>query len=123
MPYRITWKDKLIVFEYYGKVTSADIRESNQQAYGDSRFDSLKWELVLFDEAETVEFKESDIRLIAYMDKAAAQSNPYITVVFAGKSEAMEQIQELYSKMDSAAPWPVVSFDSYESAIAHISEN
>lgn len=123
MPYRINWQDTYIVFEYFGKVTSADIRESNQEVYGDSRFDNLKWELVLFDKADSVEFRESDIRLIAYMDKAAARSNPYIKVAFVGTNKVLDQVKKLYSKSENAVPWPVLEFESYDRAIAQITKD
>lgn len=122
MPYRITWNPKYVVFEDLGIVTSEDIIESNKQVYGDERFDELSWELVSFDEADSVSFIPSNIRLVAYMDKAAARSNPKITVAFVGESQILEDIEKAYADVLAHTSWPVIRFDSADEAVAYITQ-
>ncbi|MDQ8187125.1 hypothetical protein [Pelagicoccus sp. SDUM812002] len=123
MPYRINWKSSYVLFEYFGKVTCADIVESNKEVYGDERFDDLRWELVSFDEAESVAFKENSIRLIAYMDQAAARSNPHITVAFQGTTKILKEVEVAYSNTGSKPTWPVVHFETREEALAYLTES
>jgi hypothetical protein len=123
MPYKIHWKPNYVSFDYFGEVTSEDIIESNKRVYGDSRFDELRWELVSFDDTGTVDFKTTNVRLIAYMDQAAARSNPHITVAFIGKTEILKEVQAAYAKTNMESAWPVIHFDSQAEAIAHIAKH
>lgn len=123
MPYTLFWKERYVVFEYFGEVSSDDLIASNQEVYGDERFDSLRWQVVLFDATETVAFNNTKIRLIAYMDQAAAQSNPHITIAFVGTSETLETVEAAYSVVSANPVWPLLRFDSREEAIAYISQS
>lgn len=119
MPYKINWETRYVSFEYFGVVTSEDIISSNQQVYGDSRFDSLRWQLVSFDKTESIAFKTSDIRLIAYMDKAASHTNPNITVAFVGKTKILEEVAAEYDAVSTSTNWPLLHFESCEEAISY----
>ncbi|MDQ8181545.1 hypothetical protein [Pelagicoccus sp. SDUM812005] len=122
MPYKIIWNSSYVCFDYYGKVTSEDIVESNKEVYGDPRFDELRWELVSFDETESVAFKPANVRLIAYMDEAAARSNPYISVAFIGKTSILKEVEEAYANTGAKPTWPVFSFESREEALEYITQ-
>ncbi|EDY83825.1 hypothetical protein VDG1235_3452 [Verrucomicrobiia bacterium DG1235] len=123
MPYRISWKPHYVIFQYYGCVTSEDIIESNKQVYGDPRFDDLRWELVNFDQTESVAFRPQDIRLIAFMDKAAAHSNPHITIAFVGKTEVLDEAVKAYDSAGAHPSWQTVHFDSEDEAIKYITQS
>lgn len=122
MPFEIKWNRDFVLFDYFGKVTSRELVKSNELVYGDSRFDSLRWELVHFDRAENVKIVERDIRLIAYMDQAAFRSNPNITVAFIGKTSVLDDVEKLYRISGSAPTWPQIHFESYDEAIAYITQ-
>ena len=122
MPFSIHWHDRAVVFEYSGKVTSQDLLRSNQQVYGDERFDRLRWQLVFFDEVETVEFTNSDVKLIAYMDRGAAISNSNITVAFVGESQLLDDVNNIYASHAKSPAWPVTHFESREKAWEAVSQ-
>lgn len=122
MPYEIIWKSNYVFFDYSGDVTSEDIVESNKVVYGDPRFDDLSWELVSFDKAISINSKPSHVRLIAYMDNAAARCNPYISVAFIGNSKILQEVEAAYSTTNAEQTWPIVHFESREEAIAYISK-
>lgn len=122
MPYRITWNPDFVTFDYFGHVTSQDIIESNEKVYGDSRFDQLHWELVCFDETESVSFKSANVRLIAYMDQAAAKCNSKITIAFVGKTAILKEVAEAYANTGIEPVWPVIQFDDREEAISYITQ-
>ena len=122
MPYTIKWERDYVLFEYFGEVSSEELIESNKVVYGDARFDDLRWELVYFDLADSVSFDERTIQYIAYMDLAAARSNPNVTVAFVGQTEILERIESLYAKTGSNPVWPIFRFDSCEEAIAYITQ-
>lgn len=122
MPYHLKWDGDRVAFHFSGDVSSQDIVESNQRVYGDPRFDDIRWQLVFFDEATSASFKAEDVRLVAYMDGAAATSNPRVTVVFIGSGEVMNQVETTYSQAKAEPPWPVLTFDSRAEAISYIEQ-
>lgn len=123
MPYKVTWKPNYVSFDYFGIVTSQDIIQSNQEVYGDERFDKLHWQLVSFDETESVQFEPANIRLIAYMDQAAARSNPKITVAFVGKTKILEEVATAYAETNIEPVWSIIQFDSREEAVSYINQD
>lgn len=123
MPYQLTWDDRLVLFDYYGEMTSQDILRSNRIVYGDSRFDRLRWQLVCVDRVNSVNFHKKDVQRIAYMDKAAALANARISVVFAGNSDLLQEIYSLYTKYIESDPWPVYYFESREAAMQYIKDS
>ncbi len=122
MPYKITWEPTYVSFDYHGEVSSEDIIESNKEVYGDPRFDQIRWELVSFDETESITFTNANIRLIAYMDQAAARSNPHISVAFVGKTKILQEVEDAYSNTGVEPIWPLLHFDNREEAIAYITQ-
>lgn len=123
MPYDIIWNAHFVTFNYHGHVTSQDLIESNQEVYGDPRFDLLHWELVCFDETESVSFNPANVRLIAYMDQAAAKSNSKITIAFVGKTKIIEEVEAAYSNTGVEPAWALIHFDNREEAISYITQN
>ncbi|MDQ8204050.1 hypothetical protein [Pelagicoccus sp. SDUM812003] len=120
MPYRLTWERRTVFFDYFGDVTSQDLLESNQIVYGDERFDKLLWQVVSFEKAEAISHSAAYVKRIAYMDKAAARSNPNITVAFVGNSPALDQIGSEYIDVASEPAWDVVHFSTLDEAKAYI---
>ena len=122
MPFQIEWKDRIVVFEYGGILTSQDILLSNQQVYGNQRFDAIHWEVVLFDKVERLEFQENDVKMIAYLDMAAYKSNPNITVVFVGDTELMKGLYELYDSIVKDRCWTTVLVEDRKDVWQQIEE-
>lgn len=116
MPYNLHWRERVVTFEYFGDVTSLDILRSNENVYGDSRFDQLRWQLVFFDDVKSVKFVKQDIRRIAYCDKGAYMTNPEIQVLFVGASELVKEMAELYQSFSSERGWPTVYLQDREQA-------
>jgi|GEM_PF-2519583 len=122
MAFSLTWTAYTVIFEYSGLMSSRDIIESNEQVYGDSRFDHLRWQLIFADRVETVGFIEQDVKKIAFMDRAAARANTKIKVAFAGSSELIKNLFESYSKWTDDGTWDVYYFESREAALRHIED-
>ncbi|MDQ8184233.1 hypothetical protein [Pelagicoccus sp. SDUM812002] len=123
MSYEINWNSNYVSFDYFGEVTPEDIVESNKEVYGDERFDDLRWELVSFDKADSVSFEPKQVRIIAYMDEAAAISNPRITVAFIGHTKILEAVEAAYETSRAQQCWAILHFESQEEALAHIEDS
>lgn len=120
MPYRLKWTRNQVVFEYYGVVTSADVLSCNREFCGDSRFDELKWLVVLFDGVERAEYISKDIKTIAYMDMVASRSNPNITVLFVGDSSLLVEFHDEYIIHASDRCWTTIHLEDEEAIWGHI---
>ena len=105
MPYSLKWFKTVVVFEYSGIVTSSDILASNQEVYGDYRFDELRWQVVYFDEVEDARYSEVDVKKIAFLDRAAFLSNPNITVLFVGDQSLLGELYASYARFQSEQGW------------------
>lgn len=116
MAFKLEWKDRVVVFEYSGEVTSEDILESNQFVYGDHRFDALRWQLVFFDEVSVVNFNERDVKKIAFCDKAAFVTNSRIQVLFVGKTELVREMYTLYESFVGESFWPTIYLEERKDA-------
>lgn len=122
MPFRLEWKRAQVVFHYLGLVTSDDILSSNREVYGDARFDDLRWEVVLFDKVTRVEYTKNDVKMIAYLDRAAYRSNPNIMVLFVGDSELLENLHKEYAMYENEQFWPIFHMESRDGVWKHIDE-
>jgi len=122
MGFQLTWEDRMVIFDYSGDMTSQDILNSNRSVYGDPRFDRLHWQLVCVDQVESFNFEEKDVKLIAYMDKAAALANSNITIVFAGENDNLKKLYTAYSEFIEGDLWPVHYFETREEALSYIGD-
>lgn len=120
MPYRLIWGKRHVLFNYSGNVTSADVIESNHLVYGDERFDNLRWQIVSFDAADSIDFSEEDVKRIAFMDHAAAQSNPRITVIFCGPPDLLQNAGITYAEATHENLWPILVVESEAEALETI---
>ncbi len=118
MPYNIYWKNKGVRWKFSGAVTSKETLQSNMDIYGDPRFDSLRYQIADFREVERITFNEMDMKKIAYLDQAAAKSNPRIKVAIVSPVETIRAMMEVYAKYSMANPWQTKLFDSIDEAEA-----
>lgn len=116
MPYGIKWTKKGIRWKFFGIVTSAEALESNLAIYGDSRFDSIRYQIADFTEVEELRLDDKDLKKIAFLDKAAARSNPRISVAIIAPGEALQQILTDYAKYSHDTPWKTKLFETTKSA-------
>jgi len=117
MAYTITWSDKGIIWEYSGVMTGEDLINSNLEIFGDERFDDLRYQIADLTRVEAIDINEIHIRKMAYLDLAAARSNPNIRVAVVSSSEATAQIGESYANYSKEkSPWKTKIFSSLEEA-------
>lgn len=101
LPYRITWEPTGAHLFFFGNVTGAEIRAAGDEAYGNERFDASRHLIFDFVEAEQVTMTVDDVRLLAAIDQAAAQTNPRIRQAIVSDSETIDTALSLYG---SSAP-------------------
>jgi hypothetical protein len=116
MPYSTQWTDKNHQVTFTGKVTGQEILEMVSGVYGDERFDDVRYNLVDFTGAESFEVKEREIKEIAYMDRAAARSNPQMKLAIAANNDVMQKMSQLYAEYSNDSSWQVRIFSTLEEA-------
>ncbi len=112
MSYEEVWSETVIRKVFSGTVTGEEFMQINSKMYGDGRFSDMKGAVVDFSMAESIEFTEADVKSIAYMDNAAAQSNPKFRVAIVDPQGVVKELAEAYAGYTEASPWEVQVFDS-----------
>ena len=116
MPYSTEWKEKEFQATFTGIVTSQEILKMVFGFYGDERFDRIKYNLVDFTGADSLKTNEKEIKEIAYLDMAAARSNPNIKVAIAAGHDFIKEMSQLYAEYSDESPWQVKIFNTLEEA-------
>ena len=116
MPYSTTWEPGGVIWTFWGVVSGDEILRSNQEIYGDTRFDDLTYQIVDLTRVERFEVTRDDMALIAASDKAAARSNPNIRVAVAACDDVPRQLSLFYESAIAGSPWQQRVFDTVTEA-------
>ena len=115
MPYSSEWKETVSYQTFTGIVTGRDILLADMDLYRDKRFDQLRYALFDFSGATSIDVSKKEMKEIAYVDRAAAISNPKITVVvITDNHDLMRELTNLYAEYIEPSPWETVIFDTIE---------
>ena len=117
MSYSITWEEAGVIWRYEGTLSGEELIQSNLDIYGDSRFDQLRHQIVDLRGVTEFEISPQHMRKIAFLDKAAAQSNPHIRIAVITEDPIGQRITEEYASHIGDAHWPVRTFEQYDKAI------
>ena len=116
MPFANKWKDNMIERVATGKVTGEEIIQSSLDMYGDERFDRLRYGLVDFTQAESFEMDNKETKIVAYMDKAAARSNPNLKIAIVAPQDVINKLANAYATFGEVSPWEIEVFDTLDEA-------
>ncbi|MGJ8653991.1 MAG: hypothetical protein ACSHX8_12015 [Opitutaceae bacterium] len=112
MPYTIEWNQDGLIWTYTGIITGQELIQSNMDVYGEPRFDEIHYQIVNMLQVTENLVTDADMRKVAYLDMAAARTNPKIRV-------AVIQADELaqgYENHTTENHWPTHSFTDLASA-------
>ena len=116
MPYKTEWTENGVWWTYSGIVTSKEALQSNLEIYGDSRFDRLTYQIADFSGAEALELTEGEVKKIAYLDRAAALSNPKIKVAIVAHLDLIKEMAQMYANYSETSPWQTKIFNTLQEA-------
>jgi hypothetical protein len=122
MPYTIEWRRQGLIWRFEGVVTSEEALQSNQELYGDDRFDLARYQVADFSAVERIEFTPSVVKQIAYLDRAAAISNPRLKVAIVASPEILEEYMKVYEAYAPATQWKVRLCETRDDAEAWLRE-
>lgn len=115
MPYKLDWEHDGIYWKYYGKVSGKEIIEASTAIYGDPRFDTIKYKLVDFLDAETINMDKDEVALIAYQHRSAERANPYVKNAIVIKPSGRE-LANNFAAFFSNSYWDVQIFQNLDEA-------
>ena len=87
--------------------------------YGDKRFDDLAYKIIDLSSVTEFQFSESELKKIAYLDSAAARSNPRIKIAVITSTLEAEEIMQRYQKYSNNT-WQMKFFKSRPAADAWV---
>ncbi|HVT03068.1 MAG TPA: hypothetical protein VHL58_06780 [Thermoanaerobaculia bacterium] len=107
-----------MTWTFSGVVTGEELLGSNQEIYGDERFDEMTYQIVDLTRVERFDVTQDDMEVMASNDKAAALSNPFVKVAIAARDETIKQLSSYYEAHSSESPWKQQIFDTLSDAQA-----
>ncbi|MCW8955618.1 MAG: hypothetical protein OQL09_01945 [Gammaproteobacteria bacterium] len=121
MTYKLEWEPRGIYWEYSGNVTGDEILEASTRIYGDHRFDDIRYKLVNFLNADTIDIEEDEVNMIAFQHKAASISNSRIkTAIVIHPHTTMSRNNsaklELFITNLATSSWEVEVFNDLQKA-------
>lgn len=110
MPYKISWSETCVEWNYFGSITGNEIIDPITEIFGDPRFDNLRYQIADLTQIMRAEVDEREMKKAAYLDRAAAQSNPNIRVAIIASTEVSRLIGIQYIKNATNSPWECAMF-------------
>ena len=118
MPYTTTWTRNGVIWKYTGVLTGQEALQSNLDIYGDARFDELRYQIADFTDVSENQISEAYTKKIAYLDRAASQTNPNIKVAVIMENSDFIDTADIYTEFSKNSPWQVKVCHSREEADA-----
>ena len=72
MSFKIEWKGSNVIISFTKNFIYKDSYEANNLIYGDSRFDTMKYQISDCSKIEKVEFTEEEIKIITTLEKSSS---------------------------------------------------
>jgi len=72
MSFKLEWKGSNVIITFMDNFLYKDSFEANNLIYGDSRFDTMKYQIADFSKIAKAEYTEDEIKIIATLEKSSA---------------------------------------------------
>lgn len=110
MPYRLDWEGNGVYCTFSGRVTGHELRECNNEIYGDEKFDDIRYQLLDMLNVTELAIKDEDVIMVVACDKAAALTNPAVKCALVAEDENIHALSRIYQKGIRESPWEGRSF-------------
>ena len=120
MPYRTTWHERGILWEFYGDVTAQEIEEANDEFFRDERSGWAMYQIIDARRVTSVAWSDRDIRKTAAFDIGAQHTIKNVKVAYVSRDEEiiskLEQYVAISRRMNSS--WQFKGFADIDDARA-----
>ena len=118
MPYELSWEGGGVRTAFRGVVTADDLIRSNLEIYKDARFETIRYEIADFREAESRTFDAEAIRSVAHLDRAQSVRNPNMKVAIIASGALARGFARVYALSGGDSPWVTQFFETEEDAVS-----
>ncbi len=118
--YRAEWVTGGLVRKFWGEVTDQELHLGNLEVYDHACFDDTRYAICDFLDVDAIDLSEGELKKIAYMDIAAAKSNPRVKVAGAAELDVIKDYTAIYANYNEPSPWKTRFFRTMAEAHAWI---
>lgn len=119
MGYTVHWEEHGVVKRYFGQVDGHELLAPVVLTEADERFDTLRFVINDFLDAEGVTFTQADVEAIAAQDLGAAVTNPDIKVAVVAVQPDVIDLVRRYIRA-AASAYPTKIFPTMDAARAWV---
>lgn len=105
MSYSSIYEKFGIHFKMSGDVTAADLSLLEDELYRHREFDSLKYIIIDYTDAESFTMDEVEVKIAAARDKAASLSNPNLKILVISSDDKIIDALLQYNSYSGSHPW------------------
>lgn len=116
MPYKIFWEPAGVLLKWYGKCTYQENLDANGKLYGDKRFESIRYQISDVVDADTSEFTDNNVKIIAKLESKAVIWNKHLLVAHVTNDEKLIRQINLYEEIMNDSNWKFGIFGNLEEA-------
>lgn len=117
MPYKIIWKPDGVIIRFFGIVSFDENMAANGQLYGDSRFESLRYQIADFSEVTDFQLSEKEASIIAQLDFQSTRWNTHVKAAHVTQNKTIIKLIDLYKEQMQETSWEVGLFNTLEEAL------
>ena len=111
MSFKIKWKGSNVIVSITKNFIYKDSSEVNSLIYGDSRFDTMKYQILDCSKIENAEFSEDEMMIITTLEKASTVWNNKIkSAIVTSPNVCINFIIDPYLEMMKETNWEVKIF-------------
>lgn len=123
MPYKIFWEPAGVLIKWYGKTTYQENINANGKLYGDKRFESIKYQISDVQNADTSDFTDNNVKIIAKLESKAVIWNKHLLMAHVTTDESLIRQIKLYEDIMKDSNWKFGIFNTMEEARQWIERN
>lgn len=116
MSFQINWSDNNAYVEFFNELTFKDFQEVNGLIYGDSRFDSMQFQIADFTNVNTINVTSEEIRIISTLELKASVWNKFVKVAHVTSVDQLKELVHVYEDKMKDSNWEFGLFDTFEEA-------
>ncbi len=116
MPYSITWMPEGVVIRLSGEITFEENMKFNGELYGDSRFETIKYEIGDYRGVTKFHVSEKETEVIASLEKHSSRWNSHLKVAHVTTDPKMIDLIMLYEQSMADTMWEFALFSTMEEA-------
>lgn len=118
MPYKITWLDSTVIIDFFGDVTTQEIREHGMKVNDDPRFKNVRKRISNCSKIKTINASSSDLKIFGMIDHNVAALAPSAHMAVVSRAVQIKRNTELYRDAFGDGNWKIELFDTVSDALA-----